>query len=135
MYDNPYPAENLDQPSWNQMVLKAFFTDKQVHRIIGLDSRANSELAYILSDYAHERWAAHRSVNPQLWRLVAGFMDDRLIEDIKKVLAEGEIGEKKAAFLAIHQSGYEPAKALMKGYPDFRTHLENNTLTWSALAI
>src|SRR5699024_3254500 len=60
MYQNPYPAENLNQAAWNQLVLKAFFTDKAVNNIYGLEERANSELASILSDYAHERWAAHR---------------------------------------------------------------------------
>src|SRR5580765_3327728 len=61
MYENPYPANYLDEPAWNQMVLKAFFTEKNVERITGLDKRANKQLAVILIDYAHERWAAHRS--------------------------------------------------------------------------
>src|SRR5690606_25892594 len=77
MYDNPFPAEQLDENSWNQMVLKAFFTDKNVNRIYGLDARANRSLALTLSDYAHERWAAGRSVNPLLWRLMSGYIDDR----------------------------------------------------------
>src|SRR4051794_20296762 len=69
MYENPYPSKYLDEPAWNQMVLKAFFTEKSVERITGLDQRANERLASILFDYAHERWAAYRPVNPQLWRL------------------------------------------------------------------
>lgn len=75
MYENPYPSKYLDEPAWNQMILKAFFTDKNVERIIGLDERANKRLATILIDYAHERQAAHRTVNPQLWRLVDKFAD------------------------------------------------------------
>jgi hypothetical protein len=39
--NNPYPANYLSEPAWNQMVLKAFFTDKAVEQIIGLDERAN----------------------------------------------------------------------------------------------
>src|SRR5690606_5688858 len=31
MYHNPYPAENLDENAWNQMILKAFFTDKDIN--------------------------------------------------------------------------------------------------------
>lgn len=76
MYNNPYPFKNLSELAWNQLVLKAFFTEKNVNRIIGLDERANKDLALILFDYANERRAAHRTVNPQLWRLVAKFIDE-----------------------------------------------------------
>jgi hypothetical protein len=58
MYSNPYPAKYLDQSAWNQLILKAFFTDKDINKITGVDERANKDLAYIISDYAHERWAA-----------------------------------------------------------------------------
>jgi hypothetical protein len=73
MYDNPYPGEHLAEPAWNQMVLKAFFTDKDVRRIVGLDQRANPSLAGMLFDYARERKAAGRGVDPQLWRLTERF--------------------------------------------------------------
>jgi len=73
MYDNPYPSEHLAEPAWNQMVLKAFFTDKDVRRIVGLDQRANPSLAGMLFDYARERKAAGRGVDPELWRLTAPF--------------------------------------------------------------
>jgi hypothetical protein len=73
MYDNPYPSEHLAEPAWNQMVLKAFFTDKDVRRIVGLDQRANPSLAGMLFDYARERKAAGRGVDPELWRLTAAF--------------------------------------------------------------
>lgn len=75
MYENPYPSKYLDEPAWNQMVLKAFFTEKNIERITGLDERANERLASILIDYAQERQAAHRTVDPQLWRLVEKFVD------------------------------------------------------------
>jgi hypothetical protein len=75
MYENPYPSKHLDEPAWNQMILKAFFTEKNVERITGLDERANERLASILVDYAQERQSAHRTVNPQLWRLVEKFVD------------------------------------------------------------
>jgi len=73
MYDNSYPSEHLAEPAWNQMVLKAFFTDKDVRRIVGLDQRANPSLAGMLFDYARERKAAGRGVDPQLWRLTEAF--------------------------------------------------------------
>lgn len=47
---NPYPAEHLDTLAWNQMVLKALFVGSPLHLIQGLDSRANEELARMLTD-------------------------------------------------------------------------------------
>jgi hypothetical protein len=134
MYHNPYPAQNLDQSAWNQLVLKAFFTDKDINKIVGIDSRANKELAYIISDYAHERWAAKREVNPWLWRLVGKFTDPKLFEDIQRVFDDGNLVERKAAALAASAANYEPAKVLLNKYPELVTAIENKTLTWETLS-
>jgi len=134
MYHNPYPAQNLDQNAWNQMVLRAFFTGKDVGKIIGIDSRANKELAYIISDYIHERWAAKREVNPNLWRLVGKFIDEKLFEDIKRLFEEGNLVDRKAGALAISQSNYQPAKALLTKYPELVTAIENKNLNWDSLS-
>jgi hypothetical protein len=83
MYQNPYPAEQLDEAAWNQMVMKAFFTDKQMDRIQGLDKRANNELARILTDYAQERHAAGRGVDPMLWHLIGKFLDAPELDAMK----------------------------------------------------
>ncbi|WP_184548101.1 EboA domain-containing protein [Mucilaginibacter sp. FT3.2] len=84
MYQNPYPAEQLDEAAWNQMVIKAFFTEKQISQIQGLDERANKELARILTDYARERQAAGRGVDPMLWYLVAKFVDEPVLDAMKR---------------------------------------------------
>ncbi|HRQ50289.1 MAG TPA: EboA domain-containing protein, partial [Agriterribacter sp.] len=81
MCNNPYPAAYLDEPAWNQLVLKAFFTEKPVEQIIGIDARANADLAKTLSDYAHERWAARRPVNPQIWRCTGKFINADIFPD------------------------------------------------------
>ncbi|MDB5157632.1 MAG: hypothetical protein JWR50_2339 [Mucilaginibacter sp.] len=130
MYHNPYPAQNLDQSAWNQLVLKAFFTDKQIGKITGIDTRANKELAYILSDYAHERWAAKREVNPSLWRLVGPFIDDKLFEDVKRLFDDGNLVDRKAGALAISQSNYPPAKTLLNKYPELATAIDKENLSW-----
>lgn len=85
MYQNPYPAEQLDEAAWNQMVMKAFFTDKQMDRILGLDKRANKELARILTDYAQERHAAGRGVDPMLWHLIGKFVNAPELDAMKAV--------------------------------------------------
>jgi hypothetical protein len=83
MYNNPYPAENLNEAAWNQMILKAFFTEKQIEKIYGLDDRANEELARILIDYAKERYAAGREVNAMLWYLVKKFVSEEQLNNMK----------------------------------------------------
>lgn len=72
-HDNPYPRDHFDEHRWNHMVLKALFVGSRLVPIVGLDERANPELARILLDYADERWAAGRVVSPELWRCVGPF--------------------------------------------------------------
>lgn len=133
MYNNPYPANYLDQPAWNQLVLKAIFTGKQIQFITGLDRRANKELAYTLSDYAHERWAAHRTVPPQLWRLTGPFIDEQLLPDIKKAFAEDDLQTQKAIALAVAQSAYPPAKELLSTHPALATAIASNAINWEEI--
>lgn len=70
MYHNPYPAAFLTQLAWNQLVLKAFFTEKKVQLIAGLKARMNDALAFTLQDYVQERLAAHRTVAPEIYELI-----------------------------------------------------------------
>lgn len=133
MYNNPYPFKYLADPGWNQLVLKAFFTDKNVNRIIGLDERANKELAWILIDYANERWAAHRTVNPQLWRLVSKFIDESNFKNIEKAFKSTDTKENEAAALACSQSEYLPAKNLLNSEPDLKSKILENKLNWNTL--
>lgn len=69
MYYNPYPAKFLSQPAWNQLILKAFFTDKNVNLITGLKERVNDALTSTLKDYIQERLAAQRTVAPEIYEL------------------------------------------------------------------
>ena len=85
---NPYPAKYLDNLAWNQMVLKALFVGSPLHLIQGIDERANPELARMLVDYAHERWAAGRNVSPELWRCVGRFANSEMLADLERVLTE-----------------------------------------------
>ena len=134
MYHNPYPEKYLDEKAWNQLILKAFFTDKDINQIPGIDERSNSELALTLKDYAYERWAAGRKINPFLWRFTTKFLDEGLVDDLKKVLFEGTLREKQAAALTLVDSGLSSASELMKSYPEFLQAIKNNQLSWANLA-
>lgn len=133
MCNNPYPAENLDEPAWNQLVLKAFFTEKPIEQIVGLDLRTNQKLAYTLSDYAHERWAAHRKINPQLWRCVAPYIDANLLNDLKKIATSDDPVEREAAALASYWAPIDSAKTLIPEH--LKKAIESGELSWDSLAV
>ena len=135
MYHNPYPATYLDEPAWNQLIMKAFFTDKNVNNIAGLDARANQNLANMLFDYVEERWAAHRKANPQIWRLVAPYMDESHFYMLEKLFNEGDETEKQAAALACSQTQFEKAKKLLEQHEEYQSAIDNKTLNWGILAV
>ncbi|MBD1363790.1 EboA domain-containing protein [Mucilaginibacter sp. ZT4R22] len=84
MYRNPYPSEQLSADAWNQLVMKAIFTEKEIGLIIGLYERNNAELARILLDHARERGAAGRTVPTELWKLAQQFTEAGLIDKLKQ---------------------------------------------------
>lgn len=111
---NPYAAEQLPEDAWNQMVLKALFVGSTLDAIVGLDRRANATLARMLGDYAHERWAAARSVNPELWRCVGPFATGALLADLARVLETGTPRERAAAVLALRSAPDPEARRLLE---------------------
>jgi hypothetical protein len=110
---SPYPREVFDEARWNQMVLKALFIDSRLHPIQGLDERANPELAAILRDYAHERWAAGRPVPAELWRCVGPFAEGSMLDDLIKVLQSQDQHERHAAEAALAASRDPRARQLL----------------------
>jgi hypothetical protein len=132
--NNPYPSEQLDETAWNQLVLKAIFTEQPVLEIVGLEKRRNKALAKSLSDYAHERWAAHRTVNPLLWFCVGPFIDSNNFSDIQRVFNSHDARERSAAALACSESTFEPARRLVEGNPELKKQIEYGALNWRSVA-
>ena len=99
--DNPFPARAFFDEAWNQMVLKALFISRPLFRIVGIDERANLTLAEQMSNLAHERWAAGRWVSPEMWRSCAKFLTDTIVEDLTRVAATDEPGQREAAALIV----------------------------------
>lgn len=131
---NPFPSEKLDEPAWNQLVLKAIFTEKPVLDIVGLKERRNRALARSLSDYAHERWAAGREVNPLLWICVAPFIDESNISDLRRIASSNNPLEREAAALACYESDYAPARELVRNELQMESDIEEGKLTWQQVA-
>lgn len=134
MYQNPYPARYLDEPAWNQLIMKAFFTDKKVNYITGLDQRANQNLANILFDYVEERWAAHREANPQIWRLAGPFLDEKHFYMIGRLFKEGNETDRQAAALICANARSEKAKFLLNEYPEYKSAIDKKIVSWDVLA-
>jgi hypothetical protein len=130
---NPYPREQFGENRWNHMVLKALFVGSTLHPIQGLDERANPPLARMLSDYAHERWAAGRPVSPELWRCVGPHADAESLADLQRVLATGSTLERQAAALALHACPDPKAKELLASAPDLAAAVARSGLSWERL--
>lgn len=77
MEDNIYPSKYLDEIEWNHLVLKAFFTGRNVLRIKGLFEKLNTSLSQSVADYILERDSAKRPIHPVLWILIADSADKR----------------------------------------------------------
>lgn len=133
--NNPYPSQYMEEGAWNQMVLKAVFMQRPLYRIQGADKRANPTLAKILVDFAHERWAAGRKVMPELWRFVGPYLDPQNLGDIEKVIYSSDPLEKNAALLACHESGFLPAKSLLKQFPKVQKDIQQGELTWEKIGM
>ena len=128
---NPYPAEQLPEDAWNQMVLKTLFVGSPLAPVVGLDQRANAPLARMLGDYAHERWAASRSINPELWRCVGPFAAGPLLDDLARVLDTGTAAERDAAVLALRSAHTAPARALLDRHAALRDSVAARGLSWA----
>ncbi len=131
---NPFPRERFGENRWNQMVLKALFIGSALVPIQGLDERANPELARILCDYAHERWAAGRPVTPELWRCVGPFAVGGALSDLERALTGGDETGRKAAALALTASPAPGAKEVLKRAGEFTAAIASGELTWNSLA-
>jgi hypothetical protein len=112
--DNPFASNYFEEPEWNQMVLKAIFMERPIYRIYGIDQGRNKTLALILQDYAHERWSAHRSVSPELWRNVSGYLDSDISKDLERIMKEGTQLERFAAAKALAGGDWAGGKAALE---------------------
>jgi hypothetical protein len=126
---NPYPAENLDEGAWNQMVLKCLFVGVPLYPVRGIDDRCNPALMKMLVDYAYERRVANRPVSPELWRCVGRHADERAIAALAKTLGIDDDLERRAARLALQACPQHNAKAAL----DEVGMSESNTDTWERI--
>ena len=130
-FQNPYPMRHLSELAWNQLVLKCIFNDKPIHRIQGLNERANQELANSISYLAHERWAAGRTIPSQAWRLVSKFMNDAIFKDICTLFVSQNSNDNIAAALVCRETDFAAAKEEQKK----QIELDKQTHSWQMLEV
>lgn len=130
-FQNPFPMHNFSELAWNQLVLKCIFNDKPIHRIQGLNERANHELANSISNLAHERWAAGRTIPAQAWRLVSNFLNDSILKDIQILLESDNENNRIAAALVCTETDFATAKEELQKHQE----LQNKTFSWSMLEV
>jgi len=131
--NNPYPAKYFNDQQWNQMYLKAAFMERDLSQIESVDERANQDLARIISDYAHERWAASRKIDPLFWRPVTNFLNEALLKDMDSLLSSDDAVENKAGALCCYYSNNERANALLNKYPELKHKVADGSISWNTI--
>lgn len=131
--NNPYPSKYFNDQQWNQMYLKAAFMERNLGEIVDIDKRANSDLTRIISDYAHERWAASRDIDPMFWRPVSGFLEGILLKDMDHLFKSENRIENLAAALCCYNSPKPKAVELLNKYPHLKQKVANNEVNWENL--
>jgi hypothetical protein len=130
---SPYPAEQFSEAMWNQMIVKTLFINSTLVPIVRLDERRNADLARMLVDYAHERWAAGRVVSPELWRCVGPFAGNRYLDDLARVFRSADRDEHRAGALALSECGTPEALALLEADAPLAASIRAGDLTWDRL--
>lgn len=131
--DNPYPHDYLSEGAWNQLIMKSIFNARPLYRIYGLDARRNAHLAHMLIDFAHERWAAGRTLTPELWRMVGPFIDAGNLQDIRHLFDSPETLQHEAAALALTESTLPEARELLNQHPELKENIQNGSLNWQII--
>lgn len=123
--ENPFPAAFLSTEAFNQMVLKALFTNRPIWKILNIDSRLNPELARMAVEFARERRSAGRSISPELWRLTGPYIDKTTFEDHVTTFENGDEDEKAAILLSCHQSNDPKAQAFYEKHKSGLKEISN----------
>ncbi len=131
--NNPYPSEWLDQGAWNQMVLKALFMERPLFRIYGLEDRCNLELSKMISNYAHERWAAGRETSPEMWRPVGDQGTVSIYQDLEKLIMLDDPNQQAAAVLTAKGLNTREAQSFLDKNQSIADEVEKNQITWDEI--
>ncbi|HJR70544.1 MAG TPA: EboA domain-containing protein [Gammaproteobacteria bacterium] len=103
--DNPYPAAHYSEHEFNQLVLKTLFMGLPLGAVVGLERRANAELARMCGDFYDERTAAGRNAPVDIWLALVPFAPADRLELAKQHLVHADPAHRFHAALALGRRG------------------------------
>ena len=131
--NNPYPHDHLQEDAWNQMVLKALFMERPIYQIWGIDERSNPSLVKMISDFAHERWAAGRSTSPEMWRSVKTNASSVILDDMRRLLIMKDHLQHIAAVLMGRDIDSTESQAILKEFSAVVAEVDQQSWNWDNL--
>ncbi|MDA7922298.1 EboA domain-containing protein [Verrucomicrobiales bacterium] len=130
---NAFPATSFSDEAWNQMILKTFFINRPLYRVIGIENRANTPLTEAISDLAHERWAAGRAISAEAWRNCAAFPTERILSDFAHLLENGDASDREALALIVAGNSDQSLDGIRDQVKAELSSVESRELTWESL--
>jgi hypothetical protein len=102
---NPYPAAHYTEHEFNQLVLKTMFMGLPLGAVVGLERRANAELARMCGDFYDERTAAGRSVPVDIWLALVPFAAASQLALATQHLSHADAAHRFHATVALGRRG------------------------------
>jgi hypothetical protein len=104
--DSPFPHTHFDDVAWNQLVVKALFTEVPLARIHGIDKRLSTELTLMVLDYMDERKSAGRDIPVDAWLCISMTTDARFDKAVTIAL-QSSFKQQAAAVVALGRAQRE----------------------------
>jgi hypothetical protein len=105
--DSPFPQAHFNDVAWNQLIVKALFTEVPLTRIYGIDSRLSQELTHMVLDYMDERTSAGRSIPVDAWLCIGTTTDKRFDKAVRTALQSSSLKQQAAAIVALGRAQRE----------------------------
>jgi hypothetical protein len=93
--------------AWNQLVVKALFTEVPLARVYGVDGRLSSELTHMVLDYMDERKSAGRTIPIDAWLCIGTTSDPRFDSAIEAAMQSPSLKQQAAAIVALGRAQRE----------------------------
>lgn len=105
--DSPFPHAYFDDVAWNQLVVKALFTEVPLAGVYGIDGRLSPELTHMVLDYIDERTSAGRSIPVDAWLCIGTTRDHRFDNAVRTALQSSSLKQQAAAIVALGRAQRE----------------------------
>lgn len=99
--DSPFPQKYFDDVAWNQLLVKALFTETPLTRVYGLDLRISTTLSHMVLDYMDERSSAGREIPLDSWLCLGESTDARFEKFVKIALKSSSLKNGASAIVAL----------------------------------